>query len=81
MLGQADLESRCAPSGTRARKAGLRDVLAHACRSRRRRGTDPAANLVDMTLELDKTFLLAHHLGRAKEAGTATPPRWSAWPS
>jgi len=29
--------------------------------------------LVDMTLELDKAFLLAHHLGRAKEAGTATP--------
>jgi glutaryl-CoA dehydrogenase len=31
------------------------------------------AKLVDMTLELDKAFLLAHHLGRAKEAGTATP--------
>ena len=29
--------------------------------------------LVDMALELDKAFLLAHHLGRAKEAGTATP--------
>ena len=28
--------------------------------------------LVDMALELDKAFLLAHHLGRAKEAGTAT---------
>jgi glutaryl-CoA dehydrogenase len=27
----------------------------------------------DMALELDKAFLLAHHLGRAKEAGTATP--------
>jgi glutaryl-CoA dehydrogenase len=31
------------------------------------------AKLVDMTVELDKAFLLAHHLGRAKEAGTATP--------
>jgi glutaryl-CoA dehydrogenase len=31
------------------------------------------AKLVDMTLELDKAFLLAHHLGRAKEAGTASP--------
>jgi glutaryl-CoA dehydrogenase len=31
------------------------------------------AKLVDMTLELDKAFLLAHHLGRAKDAGTATP--------
>jgi glutaryl-CoA dehydrogenase len=29
--------------------------------------------LVDMALELDKAFLLAVHLGRAKEAGTATP--------
>jgi glutaryl-CoA dehydrogenase len=29
--------------------------------------------LVDMALELDKAFLLALHLGRAKEAGTATP--------
>jgi len=29
--------------------------------------------LVDMALELDKGFLLALHLGRAKEAGTATP--------
>lgn len=29
--------------------------------------------LVDMALELDKAFLLAHHLGRAKEAGTSTP--------
>ena len=29
--------------------------------------------LVDMAVELDKAFLLAHHLGRAKEAGTATP--------
>jgi glutaryl-CoA dehydrogenase len=29
--------------------------------------------LADMALELDKAFLLAHHLGRAKEAGTATP--------
>ena len=31
------------------------------------------AKLVDMALELDKAFLLAHHVGRAKEAGTATP--------
>jgi glutaryl-CoA dehydrogenase len=31
------------------------------------------AKLADMALELDKAFLLAHHLGRAKEAGTATP--------
>jgi glutaryl-CoA dehydrogenase len=31
------------------------------------------AKLTDMALELDKAFLLAHHLGRAKEAGTATP--------
>jgi glutaryl-CoA dehydrogenase len=31
------------------------------------------AKLADMTLELGKGFLLAHHLGRAKEAGTATP--------
>jgi glutaryl-CoA dehydrogenase len=30
------------------------------------------AKLADMALELDKAFLLAHHLGRAKEAGTAT---------
>jgi glutaryl-CoA dehydrogenase len=29
--------------------------------------------LANMALELDKAFLLAHHLGRAKEAGTATP--------
>ena len=34
--------------------------------------------LVDMALELDKAFLLAHHLGRAKEAGTATPVMVSA---
>jgi glutaryl-CoA dehydrogenase len=34
--------------------------------------------LVDMALELDKGFLLAHHLGRAKEAGTATPVMVSA---
>jgi glutaryl-CoA dehydrogenase len=34
--------------------------------------------LVDMALELDKAFLLAHHLGRAKEAGTATPLMVSA---
>ena len=27
----------------------------------------------DMALELDKAYLLAHHLGRAKESGTATP--------
>jgi glutaryl-CoA dehydrogenase len=31
------------------------------------------AKLADMALELDKAFLLAHHLGRAKETGTATP--------
>jgi glutaryl-CoA dehydrogenase len=31
------------------------------------------AKFADMALELDKAFLLAHHLGRAKEAGTATP--------
>jgi glutaryl-CoA dehydrogenase len=31
------------------------------------------AKLADMALELDKAFLLAHHLGRAKESGTATP--------
>jgi glutaryl-CoA dehydrogenase len=31
------------------------------------------AKLADMALELDKAYLLAHHLGRAKEAGTATP--------
>jgi glutaryl-CoA dehydrogenase len=31
------------------------------------------AKLTDMALELDKAYLLAHHLGRAKEAGTATP--------
>jgi glutaryl-CoA dehydrogenase len=31
------------------------------------------AKLTDMALELDKAFLLAHRLGRAKEAGTATP--------
>jgi glutaryl-CoA dehydrogenase len=31
------------------------------------------AKLANMALELDKAFLLAHHLGRAKEAGTATP--------
>ncbi|GAB3595138.1 acyl-CoA dehydrogenase family protein [Angustibacter peucedani] len=31
------------------------------------------AKLADMALELDKAFLLAHHLGRAKEAGRATP--------
>jgi glutaryl-CoA dehydrogenase len=31
------------------------------------------AKLADMALELDKAFLLAHHLGRAKEAGTSTP--------
>jgi glutaryl-CoA dehydrogenase len=31
------------------------------------------AKLTDMALELDKAFLLAHHLGRAKEMGTATP--------
>jgi glutaryl-CoA dehydrogenase len=30
------------------------------------------AKLADMALELDKGFLLAHHLGRAKESGTAT---------
>jgi glutaryl-CoA dehydrogenase len=30
------------------------------------------AKLADMALELDKAYLLAHHLGRAKEAGTAT---------
>jgi glutaryl-CoA dehydrogenase len=29
--------------------------------------------LANMALELDKAFLLAHHLGRAKEQGTATP--------
>jgi glutaryl-CoA dehydrogenase len=31
------------------------------------------AKLANMALELDKGFLLAHHLGRAKENGTATP--------
>jgi glutaryl-CoA dehydrogenase len=31
------------------------------------------AKLATMALELDKGFLLAHHLGRAKENGTATP--------
>jgi glutaryl-CoA dehydrogenase len=31
------------------------------------------AKFTDMALELDKAFLLAHHLGRAKEAGTVTP--------
>jgi glutaryl-CoA dehydrogenase len=31
------------------------------------------AMLATMALELDKGFLLAHHLGRAKENGTATP--------
>jgi glutaryl-CoA dehydrogenase len=31
------------------------------------------AKLTDMALELDKAFLLAHRLGRAKESGTATP--------
>lgn len=31
------------------------------------------AKLANMALELDKAFLLALHLGRAKESGTATP--------
>jgi glutaryl-CoA dehydrogenase len=31
------------------------------------------AKLANMALELDKGFLLAHHLGRAKENGTASP--------
>ncbi len=31
------------------------------------------AKLADMALELSKAFLLAHHLGRSKEAGLATP--------
>jgi glutaryl-CoA dehydrogenase len=31
------------------------------------------AKLANMALELDKGFLLAHHLGRAKENGSATP--------
>ena len=29
--------------------------------------------LADMTVELDKAFLLALHLGRLKDAGTITP--------